>query len=201
MATKHPDYAILAARIAVSNLHKETKKVFSGKQSEAITDTNKYSFINAGLNSCIIQCFTDLCLAIQRWCKICTTTSIPRQRLIVPWYRRTWMISFKPMLQNSTQPLFTIVITATTTSASRLLLLVFMFYLIMIPSCWTIKSFFIITIMIASKCNVRTCVHAHRHWKGPTCFEWMVKWRRGLNICSWELPLAFTMTTLRLPLR
>ena len=32
MATKHPDYAILAARISVSNLHKETKKVFSGKK-------------------------------------------------------------------------------------------------------------------------------------------------------------------------
>lgn len=31
LTTKHPDYAILAARIAVSNLHKETKKVFSGK--------------------------------------------------------------------------------------------------------------------------------------------------------------------------
>lgn len=30
MTTKHPDYAILAARIAVSNLHKESKKVFSG---------------------------------------------------------------------------------------------------------------------------------------------------------------------------
>ena len=30
MTTKHPDYAILAARIAVSNLHKETKKTFSG---------------------------------------------------------------------------------------------------------------------------------------------------------------------------
>lgn len=29
MTTKHADYAILAARIAVSNLHKETKKVFS----------------------------------------------------------------------------------------------------------------------------------------------------------------------------
>ncbi|XP_013384525.1 ribonucleoside-diphosphate reductase large subunit-like [Lingula anatina] len=29
MTVKHPDYAILAARIAVSNLHKETKKVFS----------------------------------------------------------------------------------------------------------------------------------------------------------------------------
>lgn len=30
MTTKHPDYAVLAARIAVSNLHKETKKTFSG---------------------------------------------------------------------------------------------------------------------------------------------------------------------------
>ena len=29
MTTKHPDYAVLAARIAVSNLHKETKKQFS----------------------------------------------------------------------------------------------------------------------------------------------------------------------------
>lgn len=33
MTTKHPDYAVLAARIAVSNLHKETKKLFSGKFS------------------------------------------------------------------------------------------------------------------------------------------------------------------------
>ena len=30
MTTKYPDYAVLAARIAVSNMHKETKKVFSG---------------------------------------------------------------------------------------------------------------------------------------------------------------------------
>lgn len=29
LTTNHPDYAVLAARIAVSNLHKETKKVFS----------------------------------------------------------------------------------------------------------------------------------------------------------------------------
>jgi len=29
MTTKHPDYTILAARIAISNLHKQTKKVFS----------------------------------------------------------------------------------------------------------------------------------------------------------------------------
>lgn len=31
MINEHPDYNILAARIAISNLHKETKKVFSGK--------------------------------------------------------------------------------------------------------------------------------------------------------------------------
>ena len=30
LTIKHPDYAILGARIAVSNLHKETKKDFSG---------------------------------------------------------------------------------------------------------------------------------------------------------------------------
>ena len=34
MTTKHPDYATLAARIAIANLHKETKKVFS----EVMTD-------------------------------------------------------------------------------------------------------------------------------------------------------------------
>lgn len=32
LTTKHPDYAILSARIAVSNLHKETKKIFSGER-------------------------------------------------------------------------------------------------------------------------------------------------------------------------
>lgn len=40
LTTKHPDYAILAARIAVSNLHKETKKNFSS----VITDL--YEYIN-----------------------------------------------------------------------------------------------------------------------------------------------------------
>ncbi|XP_065205716.1 ribonucleoside-diphosphate reductase large subunit-like [Planococcus citri] len=34
MTTRHPDYAVLAARIAVSNLHKETKKIFS----DVVTD-------------------------------------------------------------------------------------------------------------------------------------------------------------------
>src|SRR6201991_786325 len=30
LTTKHPDYALLASRIAVSNLHKNTEKSFSG---------------------------------------------------------------------------------------------------------------------------------------------------------------------------
>eukprot|EP01137_Pigoraptor_chileana_P012012 Opistho-2@63778 len=34
MTTTHPDYAILAARIAVSNLHKETKKQFSAVMAD-----------------------------------------------------------------------------------------------------------------------------------------------------------------------
>jgi len=38
MAVQHPDYAVLAARIAVSNLHKETKKTFS----EVVTDLRSY---------------------------------------------------------------------------------------------------------------------------------------------------------------
>ncbi len=38
MTTKHPDYAVLAARIAVSNLHKNTKKSFS----ETMKDLYEY---------------------------------------------------------------------------------------------------------------------------------------------------------------
>jgi len=44
MTTKHPDYAILAARIAISNLHKETKKQFSS----VIEDL--YSWVNPKTN-------------------------------------------------------------------------------------------------------------------------------------------------------
>jgi len=45
MATKHPDYATLAARIAVSNLHKETKKRFS----EVVDDL--YNYVNPRNNT------------------------------------------------------------------------------------------------------------------------------------------------------
>lgn len=34
MTTEHADYAVLAARISVSNLHKETKKSFSGRHKK-----------------------------------------------------------------------------------------------------------------------------------------------------------------------
>lgn len=36
MTTEHADYAVLAARISCSNLHKETKKSFSGMQKKEI---------------------------------------------------------------------------------------------------------------------------------------------------------------------
>ncbi|XP_022186940.1 ribonucleoside-diphosphate reductase large subunit [Nilaparvata lugens] len=40
LTTRHPDYAILAARIAVSNLHKETKKLFSEVVHDLYTMNN-----------------------------------------------------------------------------------------------------------------------------------------------------------------
>lgn len=46
MTTRHPDYAVLAARIAISNLHKETKKTFSHVVEDLFTyGTNLLSFI------------------------------------------------------------------------------------------------------------------------------------------------------------
>lgn len=41
MTTQHPDYAILAARIAVANLHKETKKNFSDVIKDLYQQTDK----------------------------------------------------------------------------------------------------------------------------------------------------------------
>ncbi len=50
MATRHPDYAQLAARIAVSNLHKNTKKSFS----ETMTLLHEYINPKTGLRSPLI---------------------------------------------------------------------------------------------------------------------------------------------------
>ena len=46
MTTKHPDYAILAARIAVSNLHKETQKTFSSKYLPNLKYFNTSPFLS-----------------------------------------------------------------------------------------------------------------------------------------------------------
>uniref|UniRef100_A0A9J8AW95 Ribonucleoside-diphosphate reductase n=1 Tax=Cyprinus carpio carpio TaxID=630221 RepID=A0A9J8AW95_CYPCA len=58
LTTKHPDYAILAARIAVSNLHKETKKVFSEVMEDLYNYVNplngRHSMMCWRLNSAII---------------------------------------------------------------------------------------------------------------------------------------------------
>jgi ribonucleoside-diphosphate reductase alpha chain len=51
LATKHPDYSILAARLAITNLHKETKKSFS----ETVIDLYKYIDQKTGKHSPIVS--------------------------------------------------------------------------------------------------------------------------------------------------
>ena len=43
LTTDHADYAVLAARIAVSNLHKETKKQFSEVMDDLYHIENEYT--------------------------------------------------------------------------------------------------------------------------------------------------------------
>src|SRR5258705_3249068 len=50
LTTKHPDYALLASRIAVSNLHKNTKKSFS----ETMKDLYNYVDPRTGKNAPLI---------------------------------------------------------------------------------------------------------------------------------------------------
>jgi ribonucleoside-diphosphate reductase alpha chain len=58
MAVVHPDYAILAARIAVSNLHKNTKKVFS----RVVADL--YNYIDPKTNQKAPLIADDICKII-----------------------------------------------------------------------------------------------------------------------------------------
>ena len=51
LTTKHPDYSILAARLAITNLHKETKKSFS----ETVTDLYNYIDPKTGKHSPIVS--------------------------------------------------------------------------------------------------------------------------------------------------
>lgn len=43
LTATHPDYAVLAARIAISNLHKNTEKSFSGTIDKLYNHTNPAS--------------------------------------------------------------------------------------------------------------------------------------------------------------
>ena len=57
LTTKHPDYSILAARLAITSLHKETKKSFS----ETIADLHGYINPKTGKHSPVIsKGFNDL---------------------------------------------------------------------------------------------------------------------------------------------
>jgi len=56
LTTKHPDYAILAARIAVSNLHKETKKNFS----HVVRDLYNYGLCRLET----VLAMSDVCLLV-----------------------------------------------------------------------------------------------------------------------------------------
>ena len=60
LTTKHPDYAILAARIAVSNLHKETKKVFS----QVVDDLYRYVNPKTDKPAPMVSIIICLCLCI-----------------------------------------------------------------------------------------------------------------------------------------
>jgi hypothetical protein len=51
LATKHPDYSILAARLAITTLHKETKKSFS----ETVNDLYNYTDPRTQLLSPIVS--------------------------------------------------------------------------------------------------------------------------------------------------
>ncbi|KAL4081043.1 ribonucleotide reductase [Scleroderma citrinum] len=51
LTTKHPDYAVLAARIAISNLHKETRKTFSAVIKDLYEYVNPKNGSPAGMIS------------------------------------------------------------------------------------------------------------------------------------------------------
>ena len=57
LTTKHPDYAVLAARIAISNLHKETKKNFS----QVVKDLYEYGQF---LFCCLLLIFSHVSFTV-----------------------------------------------------------------------------------------------------------------------------------------
>jgi len=51
LTTKHPDYSVLAARLAITNLHKETKKSFS----ETVEDLYRYVNPKTGKHAPVVS--------------------------------------------------------------------------------------------------------------------------------------------------
>jgi len=100
MTVTHPDYAILAARIAVSNLHKQTKKQFSqvmtdlyewinpknGKKSPMIADdVYKVIMDNAEeLNSAIVYDSVSSCSSSSGF-EQATRTRLSSSTVVTPW--------------------------------------------------------------------------------------------------------------------
>ena len=54
LTSKHPDYAVFSACIAISNFHKETKRIFR-KLSRIFTNMVRW-FISLIVSSCLIVC-------------------------------------------------------------------------------------------------------------------------------------------------
>ncbi len=70
LTTKHPDYALLASRIAISNLHKNTKKSFS----ETMRDLYTYVNPKTGLKSSLVA--KDVYKIIEKNAEILDSTII-----------------------------------------------------------------------------------------------------------------------------
>ena len=111
MTTTHPDYAKLAARISVSNLHRNTKKVFS----ETIEDLYRYIDPKTDENASqrIHQHQNTLKTCLKRiyiWCYECVINKYLCLSYDFPHYSRTITLSHMPdfhgrMLEKNNQNL------------------------------------------------------------------------------------------------
>jgi ribonucleoside-diphosphate reductase alpha chain len=81
LTTKHPDYALLASRIAVSNLHKNTTKSFS----ETMKRMYEYVDSKTGKNAALLA--DDVYQIIKEQCR-----TVRQQHYIRPrfWFRLLW---------------------------------------------------------------------------------------------------------------
>lgn len=67
MTTKHPDYALLAARIAISNLHKETSDCFTDVIGRLYNYVNPQTKKPASMISQVAYDFIQVILQLQSY--------------------------------------------------------------------------------------------------------------------------------------